>query len=302
MSWVVIALLGAAVAGMINILDKTLLFRYLRSPLTLPFLIGVAQGSVGTIMALAVTWPETATASSVGWSLLSGALWGLSAWFLLRVLYSQEVSRTIPVYQTFPIFAALLAVVFLGEDLSSVHWVAILATVAGAVLISLRLDQGYHSLFLHRSFFLLMLGSTIAAAAHITSKVALDDLPVLNTHALRSLGLSGILLLGAFRPVALREVRDLVRQRSPAFAILGMNEVVLASTSMILTLWALSLGPVSLVTTLVATRSFFVLLYSTILALRFTGFLGEETSARSLAVKVVSTSLIVAGVAAIALK
>ncbi len=302
MSWVVIALLGAAVAGMINILDKTLLFRYLRSPLTLPFLIGVAQGSVGTIMALAVTWPETATASSVGWSLLSGALWGLSAWFLLRVLYSQEVSRTIPVYQTFPIFAALLAVVFLGEDLSSVHWVAILATVAGAVLISLRLDQGYHSLFLHRSFFLLMLGSTIAAAAHITSKVALDDLPVLNTHALRSLGLSGILLLGAFRPVALREVRDLVRQRSPAFAILGMNEVVLASTSMILTLWALSLGPVSLVTTLVATRSFFVLLYSTVLALRFTGFLGEETSARSLAVKVVSTSLIVAGVAAIALK
>jgi uncharacterized membrane protein len=287
---------------MINILDKTLLFRYLRSPLTLPFLIGVAQGSVGTIMALAVTWPETATASSVGWSLLSGALWGLSAWFLLRVLYSQEVSRTIPVYQTFPIFAALLAVVFLGEDLSSVHWVAILATVAGAVLISLRLDQGYHSLFLHRSFLLLMLGSTIAAAAHITSKVALDDLPVLNTHALRSLGLSGILLLGAFRPVALREVRDLVRQRSPAFAILGMNEVVLASTSMILTLWALSLGPVSLVTTLVATRSFFVLLYSTVLALRFTGFLGEETSARSLAVKVVSTSLIVAGVAAIALK
>jgi uncharacterized membrane protein len=287
---------------MINILDKTLLFRYLRSPLTLPFLIGVAQGSVGTIMALAVTWPETATASSVGWSLLSGALWGLSAWFLLRVLYSQEVSRTIPVYQTFPIFAALLAVVFLGEDLSPVHWVAILATVAGAVLISLRLDQGYHSLFLHRSFFLLMLGSTIAAAAHITSKVALDDLPVLNTHALRSLGLSGILLLGAFRPVALREVRDLVRQRSPAFAILGMNEVVLASTSMILTLWALSLGPVSLVTTLVATRSFFVLLYSTVLALRFTGFLGEETSARSLAVKVVSTSLIVAGVAAIALK
>jgi len=69
-----------------------------------------------------------------------------------------------------------------------------------------------------------------------------------------------------------------------------------------LTLWALSLGPVSLVTTLVATRSFFVLLYSTALALRFSGFLGEQTSTRALTVKIVSTSLIVAGVAAIALK
>jgi len=302
LSWIALALCGAAVAGMINILDKTLLFRYLRSPLTLPFLIGVAQGTIGIIMVLAVTWPETATASSVGWSLFSGALWGLSAWFLLRVLYSQEVSRTVPVYQTFPIFTALLAVVFLGEDLSVVHWIAIVATVAGAVLISLRLDQGYRSLLLHRSFFLLMLGSGIAAAAHVTSKVALDDLPVLNTHALRSLGLSGVLLLGALRPAALRDVRGLLRQRSPAFAILGMNEVVLASSSMLLTLWALSLGPVSLVTTLVATRSFFVLLYSTALALRFTGFLGEETSARTLVVKIVSTSLIVAGVAAIALK
>jgi uncharacterized membrane protein len=302
LSWIVLALFGAAVAGMINILDKTLLYRYLRSPLTLPFLIGMAQGSIGIIMVLAVTWPETATASSIRWSLFSGALWGLSAWFLLRVLFSQEVSRTVPVYQTFPIFTALLAVVFLGEDLSAVLWIAIVATVAGAVLISLRLDQGYRGLFLHRSFFPLMLGSAIAAAAHVTGKIALDDLPVLNTHALRSLGLSGVLLLGALRPAPLREVRDLLVQRSPAFAILGMNEVVLASSSMLLTLWALSLGPVSLVTTLVATRSFFVLLYSTALALRFTGFLGEETSARSLTVKIVSTSLIVAGVAAIALK
>ena len=302
MSWVVLALLGAAVAGMINILDKTLVYRYFRSPLTLPFLIGVAQATIGIVLGLAVTWPETATTSSIGWGLFSGAIWGFSAWFLLRVLYSQEVSRTVPVYQTFPIFTALLAVVLLGEDLSPVHWIAIVATVAGAVLISMRLDQGYRGLFLHRSFFLLMLGSAIAAAAHITGKLALDDLPVLNTHALRSLGLSGVLLLGALRPVAVRDVRDLLRQRSPAFAILGMNEVVLASSSMLLTLWALSLGPVSLVTTLVATRSFFVLLYSTALALRFTGFLGEETSSRSLAVKFVSTSLIVAGVAAIALK
>ncbi len=302
MSWVVIALLGAAVAGMINILDKTLLFRYLRSPLTLPLLIGVAQGSIGIILVLALTWPETTTASSIGWGFFSGGLWGLSAWFFLRVLYSQEVSRSVPVYQTFPIVAALLAVFFLDEDLSAFHWIAILATVAGAVLISLRLDQGYRGLFLHRSFFILMLGSAIAAAAHVTGKVALDDLPVLHTHALRSLGLSGVLLLGALRPAPLREVRELVRQRSPAFAILGMNEVVLASSSMILTLWALSLGPVSLVTTLVATRSFFVLLYSTALALRFSGFLGEQTSTRALTVKIVSTSLIVAGVAAIALK
>ncbi len=136
----------------------------------------------------------------------------------------------------------------------------------------------------------------------VTGKIALEDLPVLNTHGLRSLGLSGVLLVASLRPGVLREFRGLLRQRSPAFAILGLNELVLASSSMLLTLWALSLGPVSLVTTLVATRSFFVLLYSTALALRFKGFLGEQTSAGSIAVKVVSTGLILAGVATIALR
>ena len=302
MSWVVIALVSAAISGFVNILDKTVLFRYTHSPLTLPLMIGVAHGGVGIILILALPWPETSLLHPISWGLLSGILWGLGAVFLLRVLYSQEVSRAIPIYQTFPLFAALIAVFFLDEHLSTYHWLAIAATVAGAVLLSVRQDQEYRGLFLHRSFFPLMLGSVIAASAHVTSKIALEELPVLNAHALRSLGLGSVLLMTSLSPAAVREVRALLRQRSPALAIVGLNELVLTSITMLLALWALSLGPVSLVTTLMATRSFFVVLYSTALALRFRGFLGEQTSPAVVAVKVVSTALIVAGVATIMLK
>ena len=302
MSWVVLALVSAAVSGIINILDKTAIHGYLRSPRTLPLLIAVSQMAVGVTLLLALPWPEAASGSAVGWALLSGLLWGGGGLFLLRVLYTQEVSRTVPIYHTFPIYTALIAVLFLDERLSPYQWLAILATVAGAVALSLRRDQGYRGFFLPRSFFLLIAGSVIAAGAHVTGKLAVDDLPVLTTHGLRSFGIASVLLLGSLRPDAVREARDLVRRRSPALAIIGLNEVVVASAGMIMMLWALSLGPVSLVATLTTTRSFFVVLYSTALALRFRGLLGEETSGGTVVVKVGSTALIVAGIAVITLE
>lgn len=303
MSWVAIALLGTAVMGMINILDKVVIVRYFHSPLTLPFLIGIAQGGVGIVLITALRWPGSAPLSSVAWAVFSGALMGLGALFLLRLLYTQEVSRVVPAFNSFPLFAAIIAVIFLDERLSSLHWVAIVATVTGAAALSVGRtpESGYRGLVLHRSFFALMLGSLIFAGSMVTSKVALDDLPVLNTHGLRSLGLGAVLLAASLRPVAVQEVRRLVRQRRAAFAVVGLNELVLATVSLLLTLWALSLGPVSFVTTVVASRSFFVLLYSTLLSLRFGGLLEERVTRGTVAVKAVSTALIVGGVATISL-
>ena len=66
-------------------------------------------------------------------------------------------------------------------------------------------------------------------------------------------------------------------------------------------LWALQLGPASLVTAVTATRAFFVVLYSTILAMIFKGFLGEITTPQTVVMKVAATSMIVLGVAAMAI-
>jgi drug/metabolite transporter (DMT)-like permease len=256
---------------------------------------------VGVILLLSVSWPEAAPHPAVRWGLLSGVLWGIGSLFLLRVLYSQEVSRTVPIYHTFPIYSALIAILFLGETLSFFGWLAILATVFGAITLSLRRDQEYRSIFLPRSFFLLLTGSVIAAFAYVAGKLAVDDLPVLVTHGLRNIALASVLLLGSLRSDAFREIVYLVQRKSPALIIVGFNEVVLASVANIVTIWALSLGPVSLVAALIATRSFFVVLYSTMVAVRFRGFLGEDISKGVVVVKIGATALIVAGVVGITL-
>jgi uncharacterized membrane protein len=252
------------------------------------------------MVVLMVSWlPEGVTLEAVGWCILAGALFGLGAQLLMRVLFSHEVSRTIPVTETSPIFAALIAVAFLGESLTAIQWTAVVATVAGAAMLSVRPDAVYSKSLLDNSFYILMLGAFIMATANVTIKVALNDLPILFTHGLRMLALGIVFLAFNVRAEPWHDVRSLIARRSPALLIVSINELVIANAGLLMMLWALSMGPVSLVTALIGTRAFFVVLYSTALAIVWRGAMGEKITAGTVVVKVGSTALIVAGVAAI---
>ena len=301
MSWVAIALTGAAISSIVSIFDKTVIYRYATTPHTLPLLIGIAQTSVGIVVLAIVGIPEEATWGPVFWALLSGAVFGISAQFLLHVLYRNEVSRTIPVFQSYPIFTAIYAYFFLGEHLGVVEWLAVGVVVAGAVLISFRPESSVRSLLLDKAFVLLMIGSAIHGSAHIFGKVAVDELPVLFTHALRSIALGGVFFLFNLRSGPVDDVRTFVRTCSPALRFVAMNELIIATAGLLLMLWALSLGPAALVTALTSARAFFLVVYSTALALVWRGALGEVTTRGVVAIKLASTALIVAGVAAIAM-
>jgi drug/metabolite transporter (DMT)-like permease len=285
----------------VSLLDKTVLYRYARTPLTLPLLVGIAHPTLGVVILATAGIPDDVVWSAAGIALVSGALFGLFGMILMRVLFTQEVSRTIPVTQTAPIFAALMGLAFLNETLSALQWAAVFSTVAGAALLSLRKDGGYNTIFLHRSFYLLIVGANIFAVANILGAVAVDDLPVLFTHAVRSIGLGGVFLAFSVRKGPMSDLRRFITTRSPALLFVAVNEFLIANTALLLMLWALSLGPVALVTALIGTRALLVVLYSTGLALVWKGFLGEETTSGTLVVKLASAVLIVGGVVGIAI-
>ena len=301
MSWVAVALAGAAVSALVSVFDKTVIHRYARTPLTLPLLIGVMQTFVGLALLAIVRVPPSASLEPVLWALVSGAVFGLSAQFLMRVLYTHEVSRTVPVFQSYPIFTAIYASLFLGERLGAQEWGAVIAVVAGAALLSVRRGAAQHRFSLDKAFALLIVGSAIHGSAHVFGKAAVDELPVLFTHALRSIALGGVFLAFNLRRRPLVDVLLFVRKRSPALRFVFVNEVIIASVGLLLMLWALSLGPASQVTALSGARVLFLVAYSTILALVWRGALGESTTLGAIAVKLGSTALIVGGVAAIAL-
>jgi drug/metabolite transporter (DMT)-like permease len=295
MEWMFLALIGSAFLAAVNTIDKTILHGYIRNASAFTLLIGIAQITVGVVVTLATVRHVEYSLAATGWALLFGALWGMAAVFLLRTLHKQEVTRVIPVFQIYPVFAALMAFVFLGETLTSLQWASVFIVVTGGALLSVRRDTVNRHLFLHRSFFALVLASMIAGGGHVTGKLALEGLPILAVHGVRNLALGCVLVVASMRPEAFAEVKDLVRAGSRGLKIMAVNELVVVNVALLLILWALSLGPVALVTTITASSSFFVFLYSTLLTLKFRNLLGERVSMGTMTVKFISIGLIVGG-------
>ena len=131
MSWVAVVLAGTALAALLSVLDKTVIHRYARMPYLQPLVIGITMLFLGLVLIPITGIPPSATLEAVLWALISGAFYGFGTHILVYTLYTQEVSRVIPVYQTYPMFTALIAFFFLGERLDAVEWLAMLLSWEG---------------------------------------------------------------------------------------------------------------------------------------------------------------------------
>lgn len=302
MSWLIIALASSAFMGMVSISDKVVIHKYCNTPLTLLLLIGITQTTVGTVSLIFSGIPDEATLATTGSAIGSGILSGLAAFFSQRVLYRQEVSRTIPITQSAPIFTALLALLILGESISIIQWGGIIVAVLGCASISMSVDNENHrGVVMHRSFYVLMLSAFLFGASTVIGKIALESLPILYTHGLRTITLGLLMLSFSLRPAPYNDIKSLVSARSPAFLLVAVNDFVTAQAGLIMMLWALSIGPASLVGAVSGTRALFTVLYSIGITKIFISAMGEDISTGSVLIKLLSTLLIVGGITALAL-
>jgi len=301
MSWLLVSLMSAALMGLVSVVDKAIIFNYAKSSRTMPLLNGVTQTIVGIVSLIISGIPSESDFATSAAAVISGGLLGSALVILQRVLFTQEVSRSVPVTQSAPIFAAVLALFVLGESISLLQWGGITLAVLGSVLISIRTDVRVSGIFLHKSFYALMCAAFFFGASNVIGKIALVELPLLYTHGLRMLAVGLILLFFSFRSESWVDVRSLFSRRSPALLLVAINDLLIAQAGVLALLWALSLGPASLVSAVAGIRALFTVSYSMGITKVWAGALGEESSTSSTLNKLFSTVVIVAGVAAIAI-
>ena len=294
-----VALLSAATFGLVTVLDKRLIDKLMPS---LPaFYVSVGMGLVSYAVAvLAVTGiPQGASWDRLAAAGAAGLCWGGALGMMFWGYKYEEASRASAIIHTFPVFVALLAVTLLGESLVGGQWAAIVVVVIGAFAISLRGAEGGMLVRLNRAFPILVGASLFTAFAHLTNKYALEELSVWFVYAVRNLGMGGIFLC-LWRPGTFGELSRVVRDRE-ALAVLLLAEYLLAPAAILLNVTATSLGPVSLVSTLTATRPLFVFVYGTILSVPALRLLDEPLDRNTLGIKLVSVVVIIGGVAALTL-
>lgn len=292
-SWILIAIISAACMGMVNILDSHLITR--RMPGFRSYVLAVSAFVLGWGAAACLLNPLPSGLGTVPLmvAVTAGLLRGSAVTIMLYTMKREEISRIIPIVHTYPIFVALLAMPLLGERLLWLDWLAIMAVVGGAVLVSLRIDGG-GTLRLRRYFYLLLLSSLLLAAADIATKYVLNYIDYWNMFWITSFCMGGIFLAVCLRPAVWREVAVAFRVKS-TWAMLALNEC-LAMSGAIAFFLALSMGPVSLVATINSSRPFFVLLFAFIFSLMLPSFLKWQGGRKALLIKLGATVMIVGGV------
>ena len=301
MDWLIVTLISSVFLGLINISDKIVLSRYIRNPFTLIVLVGITDAIVGFFILVFSGIPSEANIFNNLAAISSGAFVAFAVILLQRTLYTEEVSRVVPITQTSPIFAALLALFVLSESITVTQWIGIITAVFGGVLISLKLDNDTSKIFLNKSFYSLMLSAMFFGAANVTGKIAVDEMSVLYSQGLRNITFGFILVSFALKAEVITEVKNLIRERSPALTLIMINQGFTAQVGSFMLLWALSLGPASLVATVSASRVIFSFIFAIGLSKIWAGILREDTSNQSVLIKLLSTGLIVAGIAAISI-
>jgi drug/metabolite transporter (DMT)-like permease len=294
MFWITAAIVATAMTGVVSIVDSHLISK--RMPRLRSFLLPLGILQLGFSL---VTFGLNPLPGEIGTTPLlaafgSGVIRSAGALLMLNAMRSEEVSRVITVIHTFPIFVAIMAVPFLGEVLGHTEWLAILMTVAGAVLISLHRNADGRGTRLRKSFAMLTASSLLMGIANIAAKYSLDYISFWNMYSVNSLCLAIVFLLFSLRPWIVKELLEM-KQRGQVSTLLLLNECI-ALVGVLLSFWAMERGPVSLVSTIMSIRPGFVFAYTLALSLIFPRVLEEHLSKGIVAIKAISIGLIVGGV------
>lgn len=257
------------------------------------FLLFIGFQTLVTVIIVAIVNPFPSAALDVYVRGIGvGLMWGVSAPLMLWTLSREEVSRVTPISQSHPLLVVIFAVVLLGESLSLVESIAAALAIGGAILAALRLSEA-GQVRLSGSLAYLGVAVVIIALAQILLKTVTDDLSFWHALALRSAGMSFMLLAINLRKDILVDLGRFMwsRRQSTVLAI----DAGAATTSMALITFAIATGPVSLANAFASTTPLFVFLASMLLVWK-TRLLREEIVDRlAVTQKLIAAGMVVGG-------
>ena len=298
--WIVIALVTAATLAVVNLADKRLLDRHLPSLDCLYAWVAFALVVyvVGAIAIFGI--PNDTSPPYIFAALVSGLTLGIGYALLFVALKVDEASRAVAISQVYPIVVALLAVPFLGEQLNTFQWAAILLVVLGTILISLPASPGgLVAPRLSRGVPASVASGLFLGVGIFFAKVALEESSLVTVFIYQQVG-----TLLAFLPFCRPRVcmQLVASMRNPQTVVLlsvgeGLLPIVVVGGALLAT----KLGPVSLVSAFLATTPMFVFVIATTLSQGRWQLMQEAIHRQALVMKLTAISMIVAGVSALGL-
>lgn len=302
MLWLIVAILSYLIFAIVFLVDKYLLGTHLPNPKVYTFYTGTLGILVlGLIPFFGFAVPDF---SQIVLSLAAGAFFIYGLFWLFKGLKQFEVSRIIPaIGGLLPLFSFGLIYIFsLGKaTLNFFEFLAFILLVAGSILITYKGEK---------ISFKSLRTSTVAAFLLALCFVLIKYVYLEQSFWLGFFWIRiGGFLMGISFLLFIREVREEVfkikRGFSKKMAGLFLSNQAAGAGASILQNWAIFLAPlayVAIINALQGTQYVFLLIFASLISLKFPHIFKEEISKRILFQKIIAILLIGGGLALLAIK
>ncbi|MCX6801037.1 MAG: EamA family transporter [Candidatus Diapherotrites archaeon] len=292
MNWVFFALAAPMAYAFSEILAKFFLEKKVKNGATLLSAISIFRiiMAVAILLIVPISFFEISISS---WLLV--ILLGFAAFahylFLLRGMEKEDASTVVALVFVFPVFVALLATIFLGEQLSPLKWFGMVAIVVGVILASIKkFDK---KIIFSSVLGLIILSAFFEGIVEILDKVLLSEMNFWHVSAFTYIFLSLFSFSFLLKKKNFGDFKKFVGDKK-ILAFVGLKELI-AMGGFFAFLIAASTTDVSVVSALFATQPFFVLVFAIISTIFFPKFLKESVEKKTLLVKIVAIIFIVVG-------
>ncbi|MBI4010026.1 MAG: DMT family transporter [Candidatus Aenigmarchaeota archaeon] len=291
MSWIFLAIIATFFWASSNIIDKILRTKYLKSSIALTASFGIFGTIFSTILFLFIGIPSIPFQNSIA-AFSAGIALCYAIIPYLKALSLEEASRVIPLWHLSPIFTLILAVIFLNEILTLLHYSAFTVILFGGILISTRQIRGvFH---LSPAVALMLFSSFLVSVTDVLMKFALSTGVFWETFFIFYLGIS-LSQLSLFAFPSVRKHFSKAFSRKQNFILILFLSGLMGFIGYTLFNNALLSGPVTLVSVFVSFQSLFVLLLAAFLSSKYPLIIKETIDAKTIGIKLIAIGLMAFG-------
>jgi drug/metabolite transporter (DMT)-like permease len=292
-TWLFFALLSPILWAVTNPLDAAVRRNYIKNDFAITWLFACQRFILAfLVFAFWAAW-QGFEAQYLLMS-LAGIFWTFPMLLYFRALENEEPSRVALFLQFVPVFAFLIASVFLGENLSTQQFFAfILILIGGAIAAFKKVDQQWN---FSSGFYLICLAGFLWATSDVmfqAFETMFDNFPLAFAYFFAGSGLPWLLTF--LLPKTAKRFWGMAKKMEAkgwGFLITA-NLVGLAGSCTFA--YALTLGKVSLTAVLIGAQPLFVMIFSVIMSRLFEEIPKERFARLDILMKLSSFVLIMIG-------
>lgn len=293
--WLVFAILTPILWSGSNVLDKIVIHRYGINPIVPQIVTGFVVMPILGIASFVLVPINNISYLIVIFSLIAGTLLAIGSFTYLKVLETEEPSRTMAIFSTMPLFVLLIVWMFWNETFGLPVYAGIILAVIGSIVISLKKVSG-KKIRLRPRLFLMIIVTLFFGIFFVLSKIVDSDVSVWNFISLYSIGYvaTTLVLVLSFSKhrVQLSNIHKIKRKRT-LLIIMSRFLMVAGHISIII---AMTGNSVSVVSSFVVLTPAFILLYAILFGFFRPKLLDEMLRGEGVMIKIIAIFTIIFGI------